>query len=235
LRQAAKFARKETIMKKTHRNKNSITRKFLTLALILTLAVSIIPGAAAVNLLDSLFQLDFGQGKYSVYKVEIESSPVIFTNTVTYKPNGGTGNDVTVTVNRGSEHIAANQGYVRDGYSFNGWSTEPGGRSSTFMVGAPITVNADITLYARWERNTCTVTYNSLGGFISDSGSYEHVVVTVWEGEAHTVIENPYTLYDMEFVCWSSAQNVAGAVYYPGEQIIVNRDIILHARWIARD
>lgn len=73
--------------------------------------------------------------------------------TVTYDPNGGTGDmpmqegvtDQTVTV--------ADNGFVFDGHRFTGWNTMPDGSGDDYAPGDDYTLQAEPTiLYAQWEQ-----------------------------------------------------------------------------------
>lgn len=56
-------------------------------------------------------------------------------------------------------------GLIRPGYTFLGWSTEPLG---TVLSGTTYTPSADITLYARWSKNSPLMQCrNANGGFVS--------------------------------------------------------------------
>jgi len=207
-------------MKKPHVK----SRKLLTLALTLALAVSFIPGAAAVNLLDSLFRLDFGPGKYSVYKVDIQSTPVIVTNTVTYHPNEGDGVIVKVTVDRGDEHALVSQGYVRDKHNFKGWNTEADGTGSAYTVGESITVTDDITLYAQWK-----ITYTVI--YLPNGGDGTIGMVTEEEGAMHRVVDYGFTRFGYMFDDYSDTYTGIGKRFCIGDLIEITEDTILYARW----
>jgi len=222
-------AGKEAVMEKNRRKIKYITRKLLTLALTLTLALSFIPGTAAVNLLDFIFRPTFGPGKYSVYKVEIESTPVIFT--VTYDPNDGDGGIIKVPVNSGDVHTVANQGYARDDYNFNGWNTEANGTGLAYTAGESITVTDDITLYAQWERITYTITYHSNGGTGGPDGIGGTVPVTVNSGDEYTVVSQGYTRTGFIFNGWNTRADGMGASYQVGRIITPVSDLDLYAQW----
>ena len=218
-------------MEKTRGKQNSILGKLLALALTLALAAGSIPGAMAATLLDSLFRPGPGPGKYTAYKVEVQSSPVIIaTNTVTYDPNGGDGDAVPVTVNRGAEHTVVNQGFIRGGYSFTGWNTEALGSGTPYAVDSVITnVTNDITLYAQWEIITYTITYHPNGG----DGTA--VTVKVNSGSDHTVVSQnyKYTLpLPHNFKGWNT-EALGGGTPYSVDSVITNvtSDITLYAQW----
>ena len=70
--------------------------------------------------------------------------------TVTYNANGGTGTVAATSHVAGTSTTLAANSYSRDGFTFLGWNTAENGSGTFYLAGASYTVNADITLYARW-------------------------------------------------------------------------------------
>ena len=90
--------------------------------------------------------------------------------TVTYFANGGVGATLT-QVYKGDSIALKSNTFTRDGYTFNGWSTEENG-SVVYQDGATVTNSEDITLYAQWKSNrrgggslsSYTVKFDTTGG-----------------------------------------------------------------------
>ena len=84
---------------------------------------------------------------------QMDTAPV-FSNgkvTITYKAHGGTGEDVTVSVEYGSDYsIASNTFTGPDSKSFSKWNTQADGGGTDYSPAASYTANADLTLYAIW-------------------------------------------------------------------------------------
>lgn len=85
---------------------------------------------------------------------------------ITYKANGGTGDDVTQDVTYGaSVTLKANNTFTRNGYTLNGWKRD--GTNYSYTCGQtinPYTVATnDITLLAVWLGKSFTITYNLNG------------------------------------------------------------------------
>lgn len=71
--------------------------------------------------------------------------------TITYKANGGTGDDVAAYADYGSSYtVAANTFTAPSGKSFSKWNTASGGTGTDYAANASYTANADLTLYAIW-------------------------------------------------------------------------------------
>ncbi|GAB6928898.1 hypothetical protein JCM10914A_28810 [Paenibacillus sp. JCM 10914] len=96
----------------------------------------------------------------------------IFKYRVSYDGNGATGglvpidsqtyetgNHVTVADNTGS--------LVKTGYTFNGWNTEADGSGTSFAANETFNIiAANVTLYAMWDVNHYTVTFESNRGSV---------------------------------------------------------------------
>ena len=84
--------------------------------------------------------------------------------TVHYDANGGSGApadqvklyDVNLTLSSTQP--------TRTGYTFLGWSTHPSSTTADYAAGATYTANADVTLYAVWQKNQSTLTVDPNGG-----------------------------------------------------------------------
>jgi uncharacterized repeat protein (TIGR02543 family) len=72
---------------------------------------------------------------------------------VTYDANGGSGITAPSTGSVGEMVTIAENGFVREGYSFVGWNTESDGTGKRYLAGDSISLPTDgIALYAQWER-----------------------------------------------------------------------------------
>ena len=85
---------------------------------------------------------------------------------VTLEASGGTlaeGDIGTLTVTYGGTYDGLPDALTRDYYTFTGWYTAPTGGEKV-ESGMTVTRAANHTLYARWSRDTYTVTFDSNGG-----------------------------------------------------------------------
>ena len=76
----------------------------------------------------------------------------IITYSVTYNANGGTGAPNSQTKTYGVNLTLSSTKPTRSGYKFLGWSTSSTATEPTYNPGATYTQNANLTLYAVWER-----------------------------------------------------------------------------------
>jgi len=105
--------------------------------------------------------------------------------TVTFNGNSPTsGNPTAASVTQassGAEVTLTSAGdLVKTGYSFGGWNENTGGTGTNRNAGTGYTPTGDITLYAKWNPNTYTITYkagaNGTGSDIVDSFVFENSI-----------------------------------------------------------
>ena len=83
--------------------------------------------------------------------------------TITYKANGGTGNDIVQIVSLGYKNQLYENGYSNNG-EFICWNTDPNGNGDSYEAGKEYTINQSMILYAIWDYTTTTVTFNRNDG-----------------------------------------------------------------------
>lgn len=84
--------------------------------------------------------------------------------TVNYYGNGNTGGSMSSSTKWFGETLyLSSNGYSKENYSFAGWATSSSG-AVAYTNGAAYTNNAAINLYAKWNPNAYSVTYNANGG-----------------------------------------------------------------------
>jgi uncharacterized repeat protein (TIGR02543 family) len=87
--------------------------------------------------------------------------------TVIFSANNATSGTApsSQTVNAGAAITIPNQnGLERIGYTFGGWNTNATGTGTDYAVGSSYTVTGTATLYAKWNRNEYTVSFDLNGG-----------------------------------------------------------------------
>ena len=83
------------------------------------------------------------------------STPTVTTYTLTFKANGGTGDDTTQTVTFGKTATLNSNTFTYAGYRFASWNTKADGTGNSYSDGGDFTVSEEknITLYAQWVEN----------------------------------------------------------------------------------
>ncbi len=168
---------------------------------------------------------------------EKETAKIIETNktpgqkyTITYHPNGGTGEEKTVEVRSGFYKILEGTTFTREDYLFAGWceKQEPDGTANIYLEGSRYQPTGDVTLYAIWSYNVATITFDANNG----TGTMESKKVT--KGEDSTLPVNKFTREDYDFVKWNTKADGTGSDYEDSGIINITEDITLYAIWKSK-
>lgn len=116
----------------------------------------------------SLIIISPTQPPYSSSWVGFDSASLIVTTNETdyvlsYNANGGTGapsQQKSTTTTGSATFTISSTKPTRTGYTFKGWAKTASATSADYQPGGSITISANTTLYAVWQINTYTVTYN---------------------------------------------------------------------------
>jgi len=110
------------------------------------------------------------------------------------------------------------------GYNFTGWYSDA--NYTTVWNFDSNTVIDNMTLYAKFEQITYTISYNSNGG----SGSMSSANVNY--GGSYTVLDNSFTRSGYTFTGWNTKSNGSGTSYSGGSTISnITENITLYAQW----
>lgn len=156
---------------------------------------------------------------------------------VIFNQQGGTGGPIADTaigdIGHCSYTIPALQP-TRPGYSFAGWSTDPGSTRPMYQPGQTISLDRDTTFYAVWgqvkPQYTYTLYFDANGGSgapspVTGSGDYDSVLVTI--------PENLPVRQNGLFAGWAVSPATPAAatdqLYMPGSQVILKNDATLWA------
>lgn len=161
--------------------------------------------------------------------------------TITYNPNKPTGASGSITgTTENSEHIydterslSAN-GYILQGWTFQGWSTTANGAveypDKAAVKNLTETAGKEVILYAVWKANSYTITLNSAGG--SNSGSVQATFDSILP-----VISAIPARHGYNFLGYFDAQT-GGMQYYGADGKAVqdktfttDSNIVLYAQW----
>ena len=163
----------------------------------------------------------------TLYARWTEIPPVIFTYTVSFNSNGGSGimDEQTVV---GGRPVALNVNhFTRDGYTFTGWNTAPDGSGAYYVNRASITLGADLTLYAQWAAQSViyTVRFNATGGTVSPANR------RVMTGGPYGLLPTPERT-GYVFEGWFTAE-VGGSLITSQTEAELTGSQTLYAHWSA--
>lgn len=173
-------------------------------------------------------------GSASVY---ITGHCVANTYTVNYYGNGATSGSTAATSHTyGTSSNLRSNGFARTGYTFKGWSTSSSATTPTYTNGQSVlnltsTNGGTVNLYAVWQINTYTISYNANGGIgtLPSNQTKTYNVALSPLSDGNTLSQTHYLLDH-----WNTAQNNNGSSYDLGGTLSasVNQATTLYAQWI---
>ena len=153
------------------------------------------------------------------------------TYTITYKANGGTGNSQTQSVKYGEKWTTKGAIFTKANYTQVGWNTKTDGSGSTYSLSKLQNAKkvGDITLYAKWQANTYSITYNANGG----SGAPAKQTYTYSTTETINLSSTKPKRTGYAFLGWSLSSTATEASYSAGQKWRRdnNDDYTLYAVW----
>ncbi len=144
---------------------------------------------------------------------------------INYNANGGSGAPSGQTKKYGDSITLSTTKPTRSNYDFIGWNTASNGTGTSYASGATYSANANVTLYAQWKTNTCTITYDANGGYGAPSTQ------TVNCGSNATISSTRPSRSGYSFSGWNSGRYGSGTNYTRGRSYTINSDLDLYAQW----
>ena len=146
---------------------------------------------------------------------------------VSYNANGGNGVPSSQTKYYGEPLTLSLTTPTRTGYIFLGWSTSSTASvaNSSYAPGSSYSTNSNLNLYAVWEINKYSVTYNANGGSGAPSSQ------TKYYGEPLSLRTTKPTRVGYTFLGWSTNSSATIATYQPGGEYTHNIGATLYAVW----
>ena len=141
------------------------------------------------------------------------------TYTVNYNGNGATsGTTAQSTHTYGTASALTQNGFVRAGHTFKGWSTTPDATTAQYTDKETVTKlvsedNGEITLYAIWEANEYTVTYDygTNGGQVSETDTTKTTTAKIISGNSIDLKKIAYK-QGYKFLGWSESPDSTNIV-----------------------
>ena len=149
-------------------------------------------------------------------------------HSVTYMANDGSDQFVTSAVRDGSEAVIAENTFVREGYEFVAWNTEPDGSGESYIAGDTLTPYEDVTLYAVWNKVSVLLGFNANGG----RGNMALQIIP--ENVPTNIQTNTFIRDGYDFIGWNTVPDGSGESYADGGEITISDDMLLYAVWRAR-
>ena len=151
------------------------------------------------------------------------------TYTVSYDANGGSNAPGTQTKTENVALTLASTIPAREGYTFRGWATSPTATTADYQPGESYTANAAVTLYAVWEKESYTVSYDANGGTGAPSSQVKKY------GETLKLRTDVPTRSGYDFLGWAESSTATSATYLAGANYSENAGITLYAVWRERN
>ena len=144
---------------------------------------------------------------------------------ITVNQNDGSGTTVTQTVPYGESATLNANSFTRTGYTFSGWNTKADGSGTAYGDGAIISPSSNMTLYAQWQLNTYSFSFDANGGTGSMSGG------SAAYGESFQLPGNTFTRPKYTFTGWNTKANGSGTAYADNASLTLTEDTTLYAQW----
>ncbi len=150
---------------------------------------------------------------------------VLETYDVRYNANGGSGAPLTQTKTQGETLYLSSSVPTKSNHAFKGWSTSTLASDISYQPGDAYTNNANIVLYAIWERTGFHVIYNANGG----EGAPEKQIK---QKDVDLILSSSVpTIPEHRFLGWAASSSSTMATYMPGGTYSENDNITLYAVW----
>ena len=145
---------------------------------------------------------------------------------ITFDKNDGSGTAATQTVPYGESATLNANSFTRTGHTFSGWNTKADGTGTAYNDGANVTLNGNTTLYAQWQINTYSFSFDANGGSGSMSGG------SAAYGESIQLPGNTFTRPKYTFNGWNTKADGSGTAYADNASLTVTDNTTLYAQWI---
>ncbi len=125
--------------------------------------------------------------------------------------------------------LNANKFTAPTGMAFGGWNTKADGTGTAYADSAEITPTENITLYAQWLEDACTVTFDKN----NDAVEGEAYTQSILKNTATALKENQFIApKGLAFNGWNTKRDGTGTAFKDKANVKVSKDITLYAQWI---
>ena len=148
---------------------------------------------------------------------------------VKYDANGGGNAPASQTKTEDVTLILTSTIPTRYGYTFKGWATSSSATSVAYQAGGSYTANESVTLYAVWEINTYTVSFDANGGTNAPNPQKkthgQNLILTL------AIPTRPNHV----FLGWATDSASKSVAYTPGATYTAEENVTLYAVWQERN
>lgn len=148
---------------------------------------------------------------------------------IKYDANGGGNAPASQTKTEDVTLILTSTIPTRYGYAFRGWAATPAATKADYQAGGSYTANESVTLYAVWEINIYTVSFNANGGTNAPNPQKkthgQNLILTV------AVPTRP----NYVFLGWATDSASKSVAYAPGATYTAEEDVTFYAVWQERN
>lgn len=150
--------------------------------------------------------------------------------TLKFNSNDGIGTMDDIKLNYDERKKIPENAFTKEGYIFIGWNTKEDGTGISYndseeVLNLSSTENDIINLYAIWEKENVTITFDANGG----EGNMNNIEAKVNDGIVLT--ENKFTKTGYAFKGWNTKQDGTGNNYDDRQNIEVKDSVTLYAQW----
>jgi uncharacterized repeat protein (TIGR02543 family) len=146
---------------------------------------------------------------------------------VTFDPNGGSGEmEPTEPVKKGEKITLPKNEFTKVKAVFVCWNTKKDGTGTDYADGATITVDKDITLYAKWDYAIVFYPNGGTGSMDPQSIKEEDL------GKKVLLKANTFTRTNYSFDHWNTEPDDSGTSFANVGEITPKASVKLYAQWI---
>ena len=169
--------------------------------------------------------------------------PGTMTYSVTYNGNGSDGGAVPADDNlyeKGAEVTVMKAGTLTlTHYTFSVWNTAADGGGTDYAANEKFKMGgSDVTLYAQWNINKYTLSYNgngNTGGTVPESSSHDYNSMVTVASNSGALLKINAAGASYRFAGWNTQSDGNGANFEAGTGTFTmgSGNVILYAKWIA--
>jgi uncharacterized repeat protein (TIGR02543 family) len=156
---------------------------------------------------------------------------VVNNHIVTFNKNdaAATGSMSTQTIAENASVPLTTIGFEKPGYTFAGWATSANGTAIYTNQDLYTMGTADVTLYAKWNANLLTVTFNK--NDLNATGTMANQ--SIYSGSTAALSANAFTKPGWTFAGWATSASGAKVYDNQGTFSMGTTNITLYAKWTA--